>query len=187
MAGSTEPVACRVLAVCLLTLAALALWACAATSGMTSRELLDRCISRKEAGDLAGAVRDCAEVVRREPRSAMALNSLGRVYFVRGDHDKAIEAFERALEARPGDLAALKNIGAALGRAGRLVEAVAAYERALAGSPSDTEALFELGVVHIMRGDGQAALAVADRLFVISPGAAKRLRELYWQSGIGHP
>ena len=60
-----------------------------------------RAMARAGLGDYAGATRDIAETLKREPRQFTALQDLSRIAKQRGDWKGAYEAWVRALELDP--------------------------------------------------------------------------------------
>ena len=60
-----------------------------------------RAMARAQLGDPTGAVRDIAEVMKREPRQFQALQDLSRIAEQRADWKGAYEAWTRALELDP--------------------------------------------------------------------------------------
>ncbi len=60
-----------------------------------------RAMARAQMGDPAGATRDIAEVIKREPRQFEALQDLSRIAEQRGDWRGAFDAWTRALELDP--------------------------------------------------------------------------------------
>ena len=60
-----------------------------------------RALARSRLGDTAGAARDIAEVIKREPRQFMALEDLSHIAEQRGDWKGAYEAWSRALALDP--------------------------------------------------------------------------------------
>lgn len=60
-----------------------------------------RAMARAQLGDPIGAVRDIAEVMKREPRQFQALQDLSRIAEQRADWKGAYEAWTRALELDP--------------------------------------------------------------------------------------
>jgi len=75
-----------------------------------------------------------------DPRSAMALNNLGRILFEKGAFGEAAEHFEKALERNPDFAEAHTNLGLLLARQGKLLEAVEHYREALEIKPTLSEA-----------------------------------------------
>ena len=53
------------------------------------------------AGDLQKSLRDCAEVIKRNPQHFGALSGYGQIYFQLDEFDKALQFFRRALAVNP--------------------------------------------------------------------------------------
>jgi cytochrome c-type biogenesis protein CcmH/NrfG len=76
--------------------------------------------------------------VERDPGDADAWNVLGVVLVRRGEAVQGVEAFRRALRARPGHPEAHRNLAVTLDRQGRTREAARHYRAFLSQSlPSD--------------------------------------------------
>ena len=60
-----------------------------------------RAMARAQLGDMAGAERDLAETIKREPRQFAAFEDLSRVAEQRGDAKGAYQAWQKALELDP--------------------------------------------------------------------------------------
>ena len=72
-----------------------------------------RAQGRARLGDMAGAVRDIQEVLRREPRSFAALQDLSRMAELRSDWKGALAAHQKLLEidpCTPGGQARLRDL-----------------------------------------------------------------------------
>jgi len=66
-----------------------------------------------------------------EPNDGFYVDSLGWVYYQRGDYAKAVEQLERAVELVGDDPTIIEHLGDAYGKAGRTADAVQAYNQAL--------------------------------------------------------
>jgi tetratricopeptide (TPR) repeat protein len=84
------------------------------------------------------------------------LNSLGVCYGHLGQMDRAMEYFQRALDAAPGDFMAHYNLGYALMAQGRLAEARRRLDESLAMAPDHADTLFQLG--RLAQGEGRPAV-----------------------------
>jgi tetratricopeptide (TPR) repeat protein len=60
-----------------------------------------RAMARAQLGDMAGAERDLAETIKREPRQFAAFEDLSRVAEQRGDAKGAYQAWQKALDLDP--------------------------------------------------------------------------------------
>ena len=60
-----------------------------------------RAQARRVLGDLAGAVRDVQELLKREPRSFLAWQELSRIAEARGDWRGAFSAWQKLLDIDP--------------------------------------------------------------------------------------
>jgi tetratricopeptide (TPR) repeat protein len=61
----------------------------------------ERATARFQSGDVAGAVADVAETLKREPRDIGALSALAEVMLDAGDADAALKVYDRALKLAP--------------------------------------------------------------------------------------
>ncbi len=111
--------------------------------------------------------------LRENPDDLAGWKMLGRSYIQLRNYDKAVEAFERAVQIESGTNGqTLADLGEALwmqdqrtltGRAGEL------FESAIATSPSNPKALFYAGFVAIERGDRFLAALRWEALLALSP------------------
>jgi tetratricopeptide (TPR) repeat protein len=103
------------------------------------------------------------ELGEREPSAAYwagpLLNNLGWTYYDAGEHERALDLFERALAARerdPGNAAGIAwaqyAVGQTLRSLGRADEAVPLLEKAAAGLPEDAEVQAELDAARATGG-----------------------------------
>jgi tetratricopeptide (TPR) repeat protein len=78
--------------------------------------------------DAEGLIRRAIKV---EPNDGFYVDSLGWVYYQRGDYVKAVEHLERAVELVGDDPTIIEHLGDAYEKAGRSIDAVQAYRQAL--------------------------------------------------------
>ncbi|RKH03459.1 tetratricopeptide repeat protein [Corallococcus sp. CA047B] len=81
--------------------------------------------------DLDEAERLVRRALALRPDSAAYVDSLGWVYFQRGEARKAVELLERAVELAPDEPAILEHLGDAYLKAARASDAAASWKRAL--------------------------------------------------------
>jgi tetratricopeptide (TPR) repeat protein len=74
------------------------------------------------------------------------LSDNGLEYYRRGEYEKSIEEWKKALALDPNDAAAVSNLGAALNGAGRLEEAAAQFRRAFEIDPENARAHSNMGI-----------------------------------------
>ena len=101
-------------------------------AAMSSDEALRHAIARHRQGDLDVAERIYAELLRREPRRADALNFMGMLQYQRGEHERALELLKRASQVAPRQATVWNNLGNVLTGLNRPAEAEKAFRRSLA-------------------------------------------------------
>ena len=111
--------------------------------------------------------------LRDNPDDLAGWKMLGRTYFQIRDYDKAIQAFERAVQLEsPSNGQTLVDLGEAIwmqdpttltGRAGEL------FENAIATSPNNAKALFYSGLAAVERGERFLAADRWETLLALSP------------------
>lgn len=74
------------------------------------------------------ALRELLVSIENDPKNADALHLLGFIYMGRRDYNRAIEYYQRAIEARPDFYICMNNLGTAYLAAERWEDAVGIYE-----------------------------------------------------------
>jgi tetratricopeptide (TPR) repeat protein len=87
----------------------------------------------------------------------------------RGDLERAVEAYERAIALDPKFAEAHANLGAVLARLGHYEQAVRAYERALSLKPQLNAARVNLGLAHYRAGALPSALREFKAAYAADP------------------
>ncbi|GAB5525165.1 MAG: hypothetical protein Roseis2KO_30370 [Roseivirga sp.] len=77
---------------------------------------------------------------------------MGIVYGTQGEYDKAIAAYEKAIEIKPDDHEAFNNLGIVYDDKGEYDKAIAAYEKAIEIKPDSADYLMSLGFLHFTIG-----------------------------------
>lgn len=122
-------------------------------------------------GDLHGAIDDLGKYVTAAPDNANAHNDLGVLCFEAGDKDKALEAYEQAVQLAPHDHTYLKNLADFyLIEQSRTEEAMKLYLRVLEDNPQDIESLIAGGLVCTSLGQVEDAKMFYHRVIEIEPG-----------------
>ncbi|MFO1415570.1 MAG: tetratricopeptide repeat protein [Burkholderiales bacterium] len=150
--------------------------------------LLSRAFAHQQAGKLAEAEADYAQVLARDPNDATALVNGGAVALARGDLATALARFERAVRRLPANAAARANLGYALIHAGRDAEALAALDDAIALAPNHAQAHNNRGIALARLRRGAEAIAAFERALALDPRnveAAQNLGEQLNAAGDG--
>lgn len=67
--------------------------------------LLERAYRLRSEGDVEGAILLCQEALRLKAESTSAHSLLGQLYAQQGEHDRAVQEYERVLQLNPGSIA----------------------------------------------------------------------------------
>jgi len=104
-----------------------------------------------------------------DERNATAHNNLGFALEARGDTDRAMEHFRRALELRPAYLTARVELGNLLLAKGQVDEAAAQYTAAVSIDPMSVPALTNLGKAFLEQGRVDEAIQLQERALAVDP------------------
>ena len=118
--------------------------------------------------------------IARNPRSFMAHNNLGAIFFQQGRLDEAMGYFQKALELEPDDANAHFNLARVLLKKQRLDESVAHFQRVLEIEPNDAKAQSDLGSVFLQKGQAHEAIAHFRKALEIQPDFAEGHNNLGW-------
>ena len=131
------------------------------------------------------AIRECSdalgEVLTTSDRAATLVNR-GVLYMRRGDQERAVSDYERALELQPDLPEAHINASAAFYYLGRDDRALEAIDTALAlGTDKEAEALFNRALIHDRQENYRAAYRDLTRVLTLRPDwqAAQDARARY--------
>lgn len=113
----------------------------------------------QQTGQLARAVPLYREAVRRNPKSAIALQKLGTALRRAGQGGESAAVLEQATSAGPRSAVAWHELGLAYRATGNTAAALAAIRKALAFDPDFPEAQNNLGSLRFVGGDLAAAEA----------------------------
>jgi hypothetical protein len=115
-------------------------------------------------GDFSRAAQDYDEVIRLEPRDAVALNNRCWARVMIGELRPALEDCDAALEIRLGYVDALDSRGLINLKLGQLNNAIADYDAALRINPKYASSLYGRGIAKLRIGnahDGNGDIAAA--------------------------
>jgi len=109
--------------------------------------------------DWQGARVALEKALQLEPNNAMVIGSAASIASTFGEHDKAIELFERSVESDPLSLSTLTALGNRYLAVGRHVEARTLYERVLALNPEYPGTGAKIAGTYLYGGRPEEALA----------------------------
>jgi cytochrome c-type biogenesis protein CcmH/NrfG len=111
-------------------------------------------------------------MAEKAPDNPEAWIQLGHIYFDTGQHDQAIEAYEKALSLSPNNANVLTDLGVMYRRSKKPKRAVESFDKAIQADTRHEIARFNKGIVllHDMN-DTEGALAAWRELVAINPNA----------------
>ncbi len=140
------------------------------------RTLLDLTVGYSGAARLEDAERTSERLLELAPDFSIPLHNLGTLAHRRGEYDKAIGYFNRALEKEPEYLLARLHLGDSLRSSGRLQEAYRAYESVLELEPQNPreansyiDAFYKLAALDVRMGAHQRAAQMLSELIKLAP------------------
>src|SRR5262249_20586272 len=104
-------------------------------------------------GDYDRAIATTSEVMRLDPKSALAFISRGVAYERKGDMDRAIADYSEAIRLDPNNALASSNRGIVYAKKGDNDRAIADYNEAIRLNPNDANAFGNRGVIYARKGD----------------------------------
>ena len=114
------------------------------------------------------------------PDNAAAHTNLGQAYYEKGEMDKAIAHYERALQIDPNQVLAQSALGLALLDTGRPDESVTHLRKALEINPNFADAHYNLGNTFLQMGRANEAIAQYYRTLAINPRDIEALNNTAW-------
>lgn len=142
--------------------------------------------------DMAGHIAHLEAEASKQPDDVGTWIKLGNAYFDTNQAEKAIRAYERALEISPGNADVLTDLGVMYRAAGQPAKAVEQFDKAIAANPAHQIARLNKGVVllHDLKQREKAIQAWED-LLALNPGAVapggKPVAELVRELKAGAP
>jgi tetratricopeptide (TPR) repeat protein len=134
---------------------------------------------RSGTNDIDLKIRACSELIRRNPRDGWAYGTRGDGYLAKGDNNRAIADFSKALQLSPGDDFALAGRGAAYYHRKDDDRALADLNEAIRRKARNAYALSYRGAVYLQKGKYDRALADLNEAITIDP----RDSASYWRRG----
>ena len=140
------------------------------TLNLTFDEALHVASERHRAGRLDEAQPIYAALLECAPRRADLVSQLGILQHQRGDHERALESMQLAVELRPDEPGLWNNLGNVLVELERPEEAERAFERSLELG-DNAEAHSNIARVRRGRNDWPKSEAAARRALALEPGS----------------
>jgi cytochrome c-type biogenesis protein CcmH/NrfG len=137
-------------------------------------------VDQRQVADVDRAAKGNAEKIKsledkakQSPGDAEAWINLGNICFDSGLHEKAINAYNKALEITPGSADILTDLGVMYRRAGQPKKAIESFDKAIASDSKHEHARFNKGVVlmHDLN-DQEGAIKAWKELVEVNPMAA---------------
>jgi len=109
-------------------------------------------------------------------RDASAFTTAGVNHLQKGDYDRAIRDFDRAIALQPGLVVAWKNRGHAYKNKGDLERALADYDQAILLTPGDARLYNDRGIVYTSMNDLTRAIRDFDQAITLKPDHALAIK-----------
>jgi tetratricopeptide (TPR) repeat protein len=161
----------------------------------------DRYSDCQQSADLDRLIRGCTQIIEwveklhsrgvgteaTQKSRASAYNNRGSGYIKKGQLDRAIADYDKAIKLDPDVAMAYYNRGETYGKKGELDRAIADYDKAIALDPNDADAYNNRGLIYARKGEGDPAIADYDKAIKLDPNiaAAYRNRALVFYFGEG--
>jgi len=97
--------------------------------------------------DTGSRIASLEKMVAANPQNLQAITQLGNEHFDAGNHEKAVEFYQRALQIEPRNPDVLTDMGVSYRKLGKISDAVGAFRKAAEIEPDHPIALFNLGLV----------------------------------------
>ncbi|MEK6645832.1 MAG: tetratricopeptide repeat protein [Candidatus Firestonebacteria bacterium] len=97
-------------------------------------------------------------------------NNQGNIFLGKGEYDKAIELYKKALNVHPKYAEAYNNLGLCYMNKGDFNLAIDSYYKSLSIKPSDARVYSNLGVVYFRTNNFKESIKVLEKAVEISPG-----------------
>ncbi len=142
------------------------------------------------------AIANYQEALKREPNNPVFMNEIGKIYILRsdayatllqspdaktkadaetnvkGELDKALDWFNKAITTKPDYSDAQYDLGLVYERQGKLQDAIAKFEDLLRQSPNDANTGFQLATLYYRAGQKDQSRALFEQIVISNPDYA---------------
>lgn len=122
--------------------------------------------------NLESALAAQLELAKQNPQDASVFNDLGNLLVLRGDLDKAEDAYFHAVEIEPSKVSARFNLALLLQQEGRNRAALEQYREVLRVSPSHAWTHYQIGTLYDLAKQDDLAVKSYARAFSLDPTLA---------------
>ena len=107
--------------------------------------------------------------VKTSPSHAYNYNTLGAMYYLDGDLDRADQYFRKAVEINPAEPQANSNIGLIYMRKGDLDEAKNFYRKEIMTNPTYDNVYYNFGILYYRQGNIDSAVVAWEKTIEVNP------------------
>lgn len=111
--------------------------------------------------------------------SARAHSNVGKMYFIRGDYERALAESLKSKEIDPRNPEVYNNMGLIYAATNRRDDAVAAYNKALELDPNFLQAYINLGKLYKEEGALDTAVSYFEKALLVNPKSTNALFNLF--------
>lgn len=133
------------------------------------RTFRDERRERVSEGGIEKAIEEMERFLEVSPKRPEVYNDLGVLYFQKGDSEKALTLFKKALSLDRSNIDAAKNLADLYVHLDRVAEAITFYQNILLSRPEDTETLLKVGLLCFRAGLLDESRRVFDKVLALEP------------------
>ena len=126
------------------------------------------CMIKEKIGSSDKAL-DCYSILIEKDSHVEAMNNAGNILVGKGDIDKALDLFKRALDIKPDYVDALYNLGAIYLEKKEYGKALGYFERVLSQKNEDPGTLNSIGIIALATGDIKKAAEYLEKAASLVP------------------
>jgi tetratricopeptide (TPR) repeat protein len=136
------------------------------------QETVDQLVNLYSQGQFSTVVEQAQALTRQYPKAFIVWNILGASKAQIGNHDEAIEFYNKSITLKPDYAQAYGNMGNTLKDQGKLKEAIEAYNKAISLKPDYAEAYSNMGATLQDQGKLDEAMEAYNKCISLKPDYA---------------